>query len=95
MMGRSGKRGIKMATRMIKMKDEEHVDSRHHGGGGGSDKTLTGRKCIHLWNLLIWASSVSIGTRYGMEGPGIECRWGEIFRTPSTSALESIQHPIK
>jgi hypothetical protein len=26
-------------------------------------------------------SSVGIVTRYGLEGPGIESRWGEIFRT--------------
>ena len=26
-------------------------------------------------------SSVGIATRNGMEGPGIESRWGEIFRT--------------
>jgi hypothetical protein len=26
-------------------------------------------------------SVVSIATRYGLEGPGIESRWGEIFRT--------------
>jgi hypothetical protein len=26
-------------------------------------------------------SSVGIATRYGLEGPGIESRWGEIFRT--------------
>jgi hypothetical protein len=26
-------------------------------------------------------SSVSIATCYGLEGPGIESRWGEIFRT--------------
>jgi hypothetical protein len=26
-------------------------------------------------------SSVGIGTSYGLEGPGIESRWGEIFRT--------------
>jgi hypothetical protein len=26
-------------------------------------------------------SSVVIATRYGLEGPGIESRWGEIFRT--------------
>ena len=26
-------------------------------------------------------SSVSIATRYGLDGPGIECRWGKIFRT--------------
>ena len=26
-------------------------------------------------------SSVGIATDYGLEGPGIESRWGEIFRT--------------
>jgi hypothetical protein len=26
-------------------------------------------------------SSVGIATGYGMDGPGIESRWGEIFRT--------------
>jgi hypothetical protein len=28
-----------------------------------------------------WDSAVGIVTRYGLEGPGIESRWGEIFRT--------------
>jgi len=33
-----------------------------------------------LW--IGWDSSVGIVTRYGLNGPGIECRWGgEIFRT--------------
>jgi len=26
-------------------------------------------------------SSVGIATAYGLDGPGIESRWGEIFRT--------------
>ena len=26
--------------------------------------------------------SVSIGTRYGLDGPGIESLWGAIFSTP-------------
>jgi len=26
-------------------------------------------------------SSVSIATRYGLDGPGIESQWGEILRT--------------
>jgi len=26
-------------------------------------------------------SVVGIATRYGLDGPGIESRWGEIFRT--------------
>jgi hypothetical protein len=28
-------------------------------------------------------SAVGIATRYGLEGPGIESRWGEIFYTYS------------
>jgi hypothetical protein len=28
-------------------------------------------------------NAVGIATRYGLEGPGIESRWGEIFRTYS------------
>ena len=31
-------------------------------------------------------SSVGIATDYGLDGPGIESRWGEIFR-PSRPAL--------
>jgi hypothetical protein len=28
-------------------------------------------------------SSVGIATLYGLDGPGIESQWGEIFGTPS------------
>ena len=36
---------------------------------------------IYIYNQ--WASSsVSITTDYGLDGPGIESRWGEIFRHP-------------
>ena len=31
--------------------------------------------------------SVGIATRYGLEGPGIEYRWGRYFPNPSTPAL--------
>ena len=27
-------------------------------------------------------SSIGIETDYGLDGPGVECRWGEIFRMP-------------
>ena len=32
-------------------------------------------------------SSVGITTRYGLDGPGIECRWGRDFTHPSRPAL--------
>ena len=35
-------------------------------------------------------SSVGIATDYGLDGPGIESRWGEIFR-PSRPALGPTQ----
>jgi hypothetical protein len=40
--------------------------------------------CLHLGYLLIISgpgSSVGIVTAYGLDGPGIESRWGDIFRT--------------
>ena len=39
----------------------------------------------HKYNLLTFKSGpgsvVGIATAYGLDGPGIESRWGEIFRT--------------
>jgi hypothetical protein len=53
------------------------------------------------WNVLELAgttrskvgldSSVCIATRYWLDGPGIESRWGRDFLHPSKSALESTQ----
>ena len=36
-------------------------------------------------------SSVGIATRYGLDGPGIETRWGRDFQHPSRPALGA--HP--
>ena len=40
-------------------------------------------------------SSVSIATRYGLGGPGIESRWGRDFPHPSIPALGPTQPPIQ
>jgi len=40
-------------------------------------------------------SSVSIATRYGLEGPGIESQWGRDFPQPSRPALGPSQSPIQ
>jgi hypothetical protein len=39
-------------------------------------------------------SSVGIATDYGLDGPGIESRWGEIFR-PSRLALGPTLPPVQ
>jgi len=36
-------------------------------------------------------NSVGIGTRYGLDGPGIESRWGERFSAPLQTGCEA--HP--
>jgi hypothetical protein len=38
-----------------------------------------------------WDSSVGIATRYGLDGPGIESRWGRDFPHPSRVTLELTQ----
>ena len=38
-----------------------------------------------------WDSSVGIATRYGVDGPGIESRWGRDFPHPSRPALGPTQ----
>jgi hypothetical protein len=37
--------------------------------------------CVHIY-MCGTISSVGIATGYGLDGPGIESRWGEIFRCP-------------
>ena len=39
-------------------------------------------------------SSVGIATDYGLDGPGIESRWGKIFR-PSRPPLGPTQPPVQ
>jgi len=40
-------------------------------------------------------SSVGIATDYGLDGPGIESRWGARFSAPSRPALEPTQPPVQ
>ena len=40
-------------------------------------------------------SSVGIATRYWLDGPGIESRWGRDFPRPARPALGPTEHPIQ
>jgi hypothetical protein len=40
-------------------------------------------------------SSVGIATRYGLDGPGIESRWGRDFPKPFRPALGPTQPPVQ
>jgi hypothetical protein len=42
-----------------------------------------------------WDSVVGIATRYGLDGPEIESRWGRDFSHPSRPALGPTQPPIQ
>ena len=42
-----------------------------------------------------WDSPVGIATRYGLDGPGIESRWGRDFPHPSRPALGPTQPPVQ
>jgi len=45
---------------------------------------------------MLWAgSSVGIVTDYGLDGPGIESRWGRDFPHFSRPALGPIQPPVQ
>ena len=46
---------------------------------------------------IIWGRDSSVGkaTRYGLDGPGIEFRWGRDFPHPSRPALRPTQSPVQ
>jgi len=50
---------------------------------------------IHTYIYMGRNSAVGIATRYGLDGPGIESRWGRDFPYISRPALEPTQPPIQ
>ena len=43
----------------------------------------------------IITNAVDISTRYGMDGPGIEYRWGRYFPHPPRPTLRPTQPPVQ
>ena len=65
---------------------------------GGELTTFMCRVSINLWSLNLLGgrdSSVGIKTRYGLDGPGIETRWGRDFPYPSRPALGPTHPPVQ
>jgi hypothetical protein len=69
---------------------------------GAYDRLNYSSTSLHFLNyrlLLITTggpgSSVGIATGYGLDGPGIESRWGRDFSKTSRLALRPTQPPVK
>jgi hypothetical protein len=56
-------------------------------------------ECVYLYiiniYIYIYIILVGIATRYGLDGPGLEFRWGRDFPHPSRPALGPIQPPVQ
>ena len=65
-----------------------------HGNEPSSSKNW--EQFLNYLRLLVGrvAHSVGVATDYGLDGPGIESRWGEIFH-PSRLALGPTQPPVQ
>ena len=51
-----------------------------------SHKNTVKYSCLYFCHVRGRDSAVSTATRYGLDGPGIECRWGQNFPHISRSA---------
>jgi len=63
-------------------------------GGWSTQRSdhFTPRK--RIW-MSLWNSSVGLGTRYGLHGPGIESCWGQNFPHPSIPDLGPTRPPVQ
>ena len=52
--------------------------------------------CVYIY-IYVWEgdSSASIATRYGLDGLGIECRWGLDFTHPTRPVLGPTQPTLQ
>ena len=59
------------------------------------DTRDVGRVPKVMKRIIVFNSVVSIATHYGMDGPGIESRWGQDFLHLSRPALRPTQPPTQ
>jgi len=62
---------------LITSASRREITTYKNCGGGGGGLSI-------MWRIN-WDSSVGVATRYGLEGPKIESRWGHDFPHQSTS----------
>ena len=94
------------STRSLETSDTIHSETRHHIQEERityhdprfifvlviPDNFLTINIINSVHNLLFGRNSVDgIATRCGMDGPGIQFRWGDIFRAVQTGANDHSQ----
>jgi hypothetical protein len=74
---------------MISFIEEKFIFSAEviYCSGGSANQAI-----LHKWG---WDSSVGIVTGYGLDGPGIESRWGRDFSHTSRPALGPTQPHVR
>jgi hypothetical protein len=77
-----------------------HKKKMSSGDRGGHFRGLSYKLCLHALNGNISLFSgpgnvVGIGTGYGLDGPGVESRWGRDFLHLSRPALGPTQPPVQ
>jgi hypothetical protein len=76
---------------MVSCDDECYWIRIMHGKYNTADGDLMSKATVQCWP----GSSFSIATGYGLDGPGIESRWGRDFPHLSRPALGPTQPPVQ
>jgi hypothetical protein len=78
---------------LLNPKFKERISNTGQWGGGGRGGPMA-RHCSHVERHARPGSVVGIATAYGLDGPGIESRWGGDVPHLSRPALRPTQLPV-